>query len=51
MKYSRQGVWVVKFNKSRGDPLEFRRFFKVFYPMDKADKTTAILCKDAIYIA
>ena len=29
MQYSRQGVWVVKFVKSRGDPLEFRRFFKV----------------------
>ena len=29
MRYSRQGVWVVKFIKSRGDPLEFRRFFKV----------------------
>lgn len=40
VKYSRQGVWVVKFIKSRGDPLEFRRFFK----------TTAILCKDAVYV-
>jgi serine/threonine-protein kinase CHEK1 len=31
MRYNRQGVWVVKFIKSRGDPLEFRRFFKVSY--------------------
>lgn len=38
MRYSRQGVWVVKFIKSRGDPLEFRRFFKVcpdFYSLTR----------------
>jgi serine/threonine-protein kinase Chk1 len=29
MRYNKQGMWVVKFIKSRGDPLEFRRFFKV----------------------
>jgi serine/threonine-protein kinase CHEK1 len=29
MRYNSQGVLVVKFIKSRGDPLEFRRFFKV----------------------
>jgi serine/threonine-protein kinase CHEK1 len=29
MRYNNQGVSVVKFIKSRGDPLEFRRFFKV----------------------
>jgi hypothetical protein len=29
MRYNRQGVWVVKFIKSKGDPLQFRRFFKV----------------------
>jgi hypothetical protein len=29
MRYNKQGVWVIKFIKSRGDPLEFRRFFKV----------------------
>jgi len=29
LRYNNQGVWVVKFIKSRGDPLEFRRFFKV----------------------
>jgi len=28
MRY-KAGVWVVKFIKSRGDPLEWRRFFKV----------------------
>jgi hypothetical protein len=30
LRYNRQGMWVVKFIKSRGDPLEFRRFFKVY---------------------
>jgi serine/threonine-protein kinase CHEK1 len=29
MRYNNNGVWVVKFVKGRGDPLEFRRFFKV----------------------
>jgi hypothetical protein len=29
MRYNNHGVWVVKFVKGRGDPLEFRRFFKV----------------------
>lgn len=32
LRYNNQGVWVVKFIKSRGDPLEFRRFFKVQSP-------------------
>lgn len=53
MKYNSQGVWVVKFVKSKGDPLEFRRFFKVTSQNETAliRQTTAILCKDAIYIA
>lgn len=32
LRYNRQGMLVVKFIKSRGDPLEFRRFFKVSPP-------------------
>jgi len=29
LRYNNEGVSVVKFVKGRGDPLEFRRFFKV----------------------
>jgi hypothetical protein len=36
LRYNRQGMWVVKFIKSRGDPLEFRRFFKVPFPFASA---------------
>jgi len=30
LRYNNEGVSVVKFVKGRGDPLEFRRFFKVY---------------------